>query len=203
MKNSMARPKRYIAMARCAAAAMLAAIEIYNKPTVKYHEETFALLVTNAWEILLKARLVQQSGGKIGSIYRRRQNSRRFIRDIDTGEPLTISLRTVLGRVAVPDQVSRNIRGLMAVRNRSAHLGVLAPEIRQKILDFETSSVQNVSKISGEWFGETVDVTHLLPVGFIGEATIARGGYPKSERELLSALNGLASSSGNDHGSEY
>lgn len=182
---------------------MLAAIEIYNKPTVEYREETFVLLVTNAWEVLLKARLVQQADGKIGSIYRRRRSSRRFIRDSDTDEPLTISLRTALGRVAVPDQVARNIRGLMAVRNRSAHLGILAPEVRQKILDFGTSSVQNFSKLSSEWFGETVHVTYLLPVGFIGEATIARGGYPKSQRELLSALDSLASSSGNNQNAEY
>ena len=68
----MARPKREITMARCAGAALLAAIEIYNKPTVEYREQTFALLVTNAWEVLLKARIVQLSGGRLNSIYRRK-----------------------------------------------------------------------------------------------------------------------------------
>ena len=66
----MARPKREIIMARCAASALLAAIEIYNKPTVEYREQTLALLVTNAWEVLLKARIVQQSGGKLETLYR-------------------------------------------------------------------------------------------------------------------------------------
>lgn len=76
----MARPKREIAMARCAGAALLGAIEIYNKPTVEYREQTFALLLANAWEILLKARLVQMKQGKIQAIYRRKAGSRNFLR---------------------------------------------------------------------------------------------------------------------------
>ena len=44
----MSRPKREIVMARCATSAVPAAIEIYNKPTVEYREQTFALLMVNA-----------------------------------------------------------------------------------------------------------------------------------------------------------
>ena len=35
--------------------AAIAAIEIYNKPNFSYREEAFALLMSNAWELLLKA----------------------------------------------------------------------------------------------------------------------------------------------------
>src|SRR5437868_15124167 len=41
-----------------AEAALLAAIEIYNKPSFAYREETFAILALNAWELLLKAKLL-------------------------------------------------------------------------------------------------------------------------------------------------
>ena len=37
-------------------AAMLSAIEIYNKPDFAYREETFAILAINGWELLLKAK---------------------------------------------------------------------------------------------------------------------------------------------------
>ena len=51
---------------------MLAAIEIYNKPTVEYREQTLtAAYLTNAWEVLLKARLIQLAGGKLETIYAR------------------------------------------------------------------------------------------------------------------------------------
>lgn len=42
-------------------AAMLGAIEVYNKPTFAYREETFSILAVNAWELLLKAKLLKES----------------------------------------------------------------------------------------------------------------------------------------------
>jgi hypothetical protein len=35
---------------------MISVIAIYNKPDFKYRDETFAILATNAWGLLLKAR---------------------------------------------------------------------------------------------------------------------------------------------------
>ena len=47
---------------------MLSAIEVYNKPDFAYREETFAVLAVNAWELLLKARILQIERNRIGSI---------------------------------------------------------------------------------------------------------------------------------------
>ena len=49
--------------------SMLSAIEIYNKPDFKYREETFSILAINAWELLLKARLLQKYSYKMAAIY--------------------------------------------------------------------------------------------------------------------------------------
>lgn len=35
--------------------AMMAAVEVYNKPSIEYREECFVILLINAWELLLKA----------------------------------------------------------------------------------------------------------------------------------------------------
>ena len=45
----------YRALLSNSRAAMLAAIEIYNKPLFTYRDECFAILLINAWELLLKA----------------------------------------------------------------------------------------------------------------------------------------------------
>ncbi len=52
----------------------MAAIEIYNKPDFYYREETFSILIINAWELILKARILQLSGNRISAImeYERR-----------------------------------------------------------------------------------------------------------------------------------
>ena len=199
----MARPKREITLARCAGAALLAAIEVYNKPTVEYREQTFSMLMTNAWEVLLKARLVQLSDGKMATIFRREQGSRRYLRDAETKEPLTISLRETLGRTQLPHQVLTNIRGLMAIRNTSMHLGTLVPEVRRTILGFGTASVQNFIRISSQWFGEAVEAPYLLPVGFLGKVSLAKGIYPKAQQDLLSVLNGLSQFTSSGDESEY
>jgi len=36
--------------------AAISAIEVYNKPDFSYREESFSLLMLNAWELLLKAK---------------------------------------------------------------------------------------------------------------------------------------------------
>ena len=178
-------------MARCAASALLAAIEIYNKPTVEHREQTLALLLTNAWEILLKARIVQQAGGRIEAIYRRDPGSARYERDGETGEPLTIGLKRVIGRLSLPNEVRANVKGLMAVRNRAAHLGVLSAEARERILSFGTASVHNFIKLSTKWFGQVVEAPYLLPVGFMGHASIVKETYPRRQRDLIRALDDL------------
>jgi hypothetical protein len=38
-------------------AALLAAIEIYNKPRIDYRDECFVILLLNAWELIVKAML--------------------------------------------------------------------------------------------------------------------------------------------------
>ena len=59
--------------------AMLAAIEVYNKPTFAYREESFAILAINSWELLLKARLLQLANNRLTVIlsYEHRAESRR------------------------------------------------------------------------------------------------------------------------------
>ena len=47
--------------------AFMMAIEIYNKPSIKYRVEGFALFICNAWELMLKAHLIKKNG--MDSIY--------------------------------------------------------------------------------------------------------------------------------------
>lgn len=47
--------------------AFTMAIEIYNRPTIKYRVEGFSFFICNAWELMLKAFLIKTKGEK--SIY--------------------------------------------------------------------------------------------------------------------------------------
>src|ERR1700722_20003463 len=49
--------------------AAVAAIEVYNKPNFLYREEAFSLLMTNAWELLLKAKWILDHLDVLDSLY--------------------------------------------------------------------------------------------------------------------------------------
>lgn len=54
----------YRHLLRNSKSAMLAAIEIYNKPAFEYRDECFVILLLNAWELVLKA-LLSKNGQSI------------------------------------------------------------------------------------------------------------------------------------------
>ena len=188
----MARPSRARTMARTAASALLAAVEIYNKPTFPYREQTCALLMVNAWEILLKARIIQQEK-RLQAIYQREPGSRLYRRDSVTGEPTTISIRLALARTSLPAPVRANIEGLIVIRNRAMHLGVLGAEVQREVLYYGTASVQNFIRLSAAWFGEQVKSPYLMPLGFVGDIHLATGSLTGGQRKLLQVLRDIVS----------
>src|ERR1700712_5779812 len=81
-------------------AAMTSAVEVYNRASFAYREETFAILALNAWELLLKAKLVKEGGNHPRAIwiYEPRENKhgglskKLYIRTNRTGNPMTKAL---------------------------------------------------------------------------------------------------------------
>ena len=57
--------------------AFLMAIEIYNKPTIKYRLEGFAFFICNAWELMIKAYLIKNN--RLQSILKKNIPMRIFI----------------------------------------------------------------------------------------------------------------------------
>lgn len=68
----------YRHLVRNAKAAMLAAIEIYNKPRFAYRDECCVILLLNSWELILKA-LLSRNGRSIFYLKRRGEPYGRFL----------------------------------------------------------------------------------------------------------------------------
>lgn len=185
-------------MARTAQAAMLAAVEVYNKTTFTYREETFCLLIVNAWEVLLKARIVQQHGNDLSSI-RLKRDARRYQRDDVTGDVRTFSLERALAEADARNEVRENVSGLYHLRNEVQHLGVVAPSFRGEVLRFGTAAVQNMVTALNEWFGESTGDLYLLPVGFVGTAETVST-TSQRQRKLLRRLHEIAAGATNPDG---
>ena len=89
--------------------AFAMAIELYNKPTIKYRVEGFSLFVCNAWELMLKAYLLKTKGPE--SIYYKDNKNR------------TISLENAIKEVFTnnKDPLRINLEKIVELRNTSTH----------------------------------------------------------------------------------
>lgn len=100
----MGRTPRFLQFLAKADAALLSAIEIYNKPDFAYREEAFAILALNAWELLLKGAVLCDNRNDLRSLYvyeRRRTksgewNKQRFIKRNRSGNAHTRGLTQLI-----------------------------------------------------------------------------------------------------------
>lgn len=130
---------------RCIHAFYLA-LSLYNNPTLKYRIESFAILIANAWELLLKARIVQTKSEKA----------------IERKDGKSISLLSAV-QVVFPDRndpVRKNIESLNTLRDHAAHL--LIPDIQKTLSRLLQASVLNFIKCLHD-FGYPNPYANQLP----------------------------------------
>ena len=89
--------------------AFILAIEIYNKPSIKYRVEGFSIFICNAWELMLKAHLIKTCGN--ASIYHKDNTSR------------SISLENCITKIFTNKKAPLriNIEKIIELRNTSTH----------------------------------------------------------------------------------
>jgi EC042_2821-lke REase/Protein of unknown function (DUF3644) len=98
-------------------AAMVAAVEVYNKPRFEYRDEVVVILVMNAWELLLKA--IVSKAGK--SIYEKKERGKPY-RTLTWGAAFWVAVDTNLWPEDISGQaVYENIELLSLYRNSAEH----------------------------------------------------------------------------------
>lgn len=105
----------YRYLLRNAQAAMLAAIEIYNKPRFDYREECCVILLLNAWELLLKALL---SKNKRSIFYPKRRKEP--YRTLAWSDALAQAERFFPPQIS-PLPVRRNLEMVATYRDNAVH----------------------------------------------------------------------------------
>lgn len=182
--------------------ASLSAIEIYNKPDFKYREETFAILMANAWELLLKAKVVKDAGEDFDAI---------TVKDAKTGQPKTTRSGNsltheviYLGRKVLANSESGytttchdNISLLVEVRDNAIHFMNRDLHFGQRIQEIGTASLKNFLDLATRWFG--VDMSrynfYLMPLsfyhGFETAEPVSVSSYNEQTRNFLRYVEGM------------
>ena len=173
--------------------AMMAAIEIYNKPLFEYRDECSVILLLNAWELLLKALL---SKNKTAIYYAKKRN-----------QPYrTVSLQDALvkGMPHFPENVShlavqRNLELLGTYRDNAVHF-YNAKDFGIVLYALSQTSIINYRDLLRGSFGQELTEQmnwHLLPLGVSPPIDVLTYISGKSSaksttaiRQFLAALSG-------------
>lgn len=157
--------------------AFIMAVEIYNKPTIRYRVEGFAFFICNAWELALKARLIDTKGPD--SIYFKDKPGR------------TLSLERCVQLVFTnnKDPLRINLERIIELRNTSTHF--ITEEYEQIYVPLFQSCVMNYTNKMLDFFG--LDITEKIASNFLTlsvrlsniEENEIRARYPKQMAERI------------------
>lgn len=131
--------------------AFLMAIEVYNKPSIRYRVEGFSFFICNAWELMLKAHIVKTKGE--AAIYYKDNPERTITLDncvkmIDTNEH---------------SPVRKNLLRIMELRNTSTHF--IVEEYEMVYIPLFQACVFNFTEKMMEYHG--IDMAEIIPQNFL------------------------------------
>lgn len=208
----MAQVARSTRFLKKAEAALVSAIEVYNRPTFEYREETFAILALNAWELLLKAKLLAEHGNKMSCLYAYekrdlapgKKSKKLYVKRNRTGSPMTVGLGKAIVHLAkqgvvVDAAIKSNLDALSEIRDNAIHFVVASPQLAKQVLEVGTAAVRNFIEIARVWFRHDLSGRHffLMPIGFIDAPTAAVGvALSKEEGRLIEYLRSLSAVGG-------
>lgn len=173
-------------------AACLSAIEVYNKPDFKYREETFSILMVNAWELLLKARILFDNNNDISSI--QVTNSDGTVRRNRSGNPFTTDIKGAMNKLAASGELDprcqENINLLIEIRDNAVHYINKELEFSKKVQEIGTASLRNYLTAAAEWF--EMDLSqynfYLMPMSFLYPTDTTGLSLDSSEEEMQNML---------------
>ena len=143
--------------------AFIMGLEIYNKPTIRYRVEGFSFFICNAWELMLKAELLDRGI----SIYYKDKPDR------------TISLEKAI-QLIYPDKNTRtrlNLEKIIELRNISTHFITEDYEVKYAPL-FQACVINFTNELSRF---HNVDITKYIPQNFL---TIHANYEPLTSEEI-------------------
>lgn len=175
--------------------AFILAIEIFNKPTISYRVEGFSFFICNAWELLLKAHIINTYGEH--EIYFKDKPER------------TISIENCIRKVFTNDKdpLRINLERIIELRNISTHF--ITKEYEQIYVPLFQACVMNYCNKLRDFFG--ADITEKISSNFLNlsmkisdiDPVEIQARYPKqiSEKflDMLSRIEDLQKALENEH----
>jgi hypothetical protein len=155
----MGRPSKSRLLLNKSVQAALSAIELYNKPNFSYREESFCILMVNAWELLLKSRLINTQGEnaiyiidndkkkKDGNPYK----NPRF-KENRSGNKFTIDVLGAAKQLNLPESLRAQMEVAVEMRDNAIHFYNESKLFERKLLEVGTATLKSYVDLLIEWF---------------------------------------------------
>ena len=161
--------------------AMIAAIEVYNKPDFMYRGETFSILAINGWELLLKAKYLKDNHNKIRSLYVKEyvtnkdgsKSKKKKVKLTRSGNPFTHSLDFIAKKLINNGELNQvvfdNIMALIELRDSAIHFYNYSINFNIRIQEIGTASLKNYVLLCKKWFEKDLSEFnfYLMPLSFV------------------------------------
>lgn len=173
-------------------AACVSAIEIYNKPDFKYREEIFSILLVNAWELLLKAKILAINGNDIRAIQAADKEGK--IKLNRAGNPLTIDISHAMQRLFDQKQLDarckENVSLLIEIRDNAIHFVNKNQSLNRKVQEIGIAGLSNYVKAINEWFEKDLSQYnfYLMPMSFFHLTDIESHSILSSDKQIENIL---------------
>lgn len=195
--------KTYRSLLDKSIASMLSAIELYNKPNFQYREETFAILVVNAWELLLKAIILRQNRYKLRSLYvlkhcinkdGTKSTTRKYVDKNRSGNPKSISIMETLSildnKKYLPTNLRDNIEALIELRDNSIHFANM-DDISRQIQELGFACIKNYITLIKEKKIE-IDMSnynfYLMPLAYVSSNMVSESVLTEETKNYLTLV---------------
>src|SRR4051812_46000749 len=135
--------------------AYILALEMINSLSMKYRVENFLILLCNAWELILKSKLIFDNGNNNDIYYPAKKGERRR----------TLSLRDCLVRIFPneKDPIRRNIERIAELRDECVHLSISA--VPKDVMSLFQASVVSYHRKLVDWFD--MSIYDRVPLGMM------------------------------------
>lgn len=139
------------------------ALEIYNKPTIRYRIEGFSFFIVNAWELMLKAELLNRNE----SIYYKEDPER------------TITVSNALSKIYTDKntRIRLNLEKIIELRNISTHF--ITEDYEVKYAPLFQACVLNFVNETQRFHG--IDITKIISQNFL---TISASYEPLTNEQI-------------------
>lgn len=156
--------------------AAKAAIELYDKPEFPYRNESFSILMINAWELLLKAKKLKENHNKMTSIYVKEKikskkgtiTNRERYRKNRTGNFSTLSITDLIKTEISDKNLIANLSLLLEIRDNAIHCFNKPKLLEKHYLEIIGATLSSFQTALMNWFSFDIssDSMFIIPIGF-------------------------------------